>query len=218
MRTIQDIYTQYRIPPNLQLHLFRVSAFALYIADHLKLGSTVDRHFITVACLFHDIGNIVKFDFRLGKHPDIPESEVSKWEAVQTEYIAKYGNEENDVVIAIVEEIGLAQEVKTLLMQTGIEKIRYALASENWSIKLVRLADERISPHGVVTVKERYADFLARYRGRHHHLADIQENKERIVLAINLEKQIQSQCTIDLQTITDADIEPYIERLREYEI
>ncbi|MBP6993868.1 hypothetical protein KBB12_01345 [Candidatus Woesebacteria bacterium] len=177
-----------------------------------------DRKFITTACLFHDIGNIIKFDFRPGKLLEIPEDEASQWLGVQQQFIEKYGSNENDAVNAIVGEVGLERDVQILLRQTGIEKVRYAIQTNDWSVKLTRIGDERISPRGVVSVRERYADILFRYTGRNHHLANKEENTERIELAIKLEAQIQQKCTIDLQKITDANIESYIENLKTYEI
>lgn len=218
MRTIQDIYTEYKIPPPLVHHLFRVAAFSLYVADHMQTDISFDRKFITSACLFHDIGNIIKFDFRPGRLLEISDAEAHKWLTVQQDFIKKYGNNENKAVNTIVAEVGLDQKVQTLLRQTGIEKIRYALLSDDWNAKLTRIGDERISPQGVVTVKQRYADILSRYAGRKHHLANKEENAERISLALKLEEQIQQKCTIDLQKITDTDIEPYIETLHDYEI
>lgn len=199
-------------------HLYRVTAYALYLTDHFVPDVQLNRDFITKACLFHDIGNIIKFDFRQDRLIEISDQDAAKWKKVQEDFIAKYGPNENIAVNKIVAEIGLEENVQMLLKQTGIEKIRFALTTDNWDVKLIRIADERISPQGVVTMRERYADLLARYQGRDHHLADKKENEERLALALELEKQIQSKCTIDLQKITDTDIEPYIERLREYEI
>lgn len=218
VRTIQEIFSRYQIPPPLVHHLFRVSAFSLYVSDHMQPDIVLDRKFITSACLFHDIGNIIKFDFRPGKLLEIPEAEVPKWLTVQQQFIQKYGNNENEAVSAIVAEVGLDKNVQALLRQTGIEKVRYALQSDDWSIKLARIGDERISPQGVVSVRERYADILSRYAGRNHHLANKEENVERISLALKLEQQIQQKCSIDLQKIHNSDIEPSIENLKEYKI
>ncbi len=218
MRTIQEIYIQYKIPPPLMHHLYRVTAYALYLADHLVPNIQLNRDFITKSCLFHDIGNIIKFDFRPDRLIEIAAQDEVKWRQIQEEFIMKYGSDENIAVNKIVAEIALDENVQKLLRQTGMEKIRYALATNEWSIKLIRIADEHISPQGVVTMRQRYADVLARYQGRKHHLADKKENEERLALALELEKQIQSKCTVDLQNISNLDIEPYVERLGEYEI
>jgi len=218
MQAIQDIYIKYKTPPPLIHHLYRVTAYALFLADHLVPNVQLNRDLITKACLFHDIGNIIKFDFRPNKLIEIPDQDVAKWKKVQEDFIAKYGPNENIAVNKIIAEIGLDENIQLLLKQTGMEKIKYALSSDNWNIKLIRIADEHISPQGVVTITQRYADVLERYQGRNHHLADKKESEERLELAIELEKQIQSQCTCNLQDVSNVDIEPYIDTLPNYKI
>ena len=59
---IKDIYSKYNIPPNLQLHMFRVAAFADILCDNHKKVD-FDKEIIIKSCLLHDLGNIIKFDF-----------------------------------------------------------------------------------------------------------------------------------------------------------
>jgi len=60
-RTITEIYEHYNIPPWLQEHMLRVSAVSSIICD--QLGDKVRKHEVVSACLLHDMGNIIKFDF-----------------------------------------------------------------------------------------------------------------------------------------------------------
>ena len=46
--------------PSLQLHMYRVTAVASRIVDNWK-GQNLDKKEIIIACLLHDIGNIIKF-------------------------------------------------------------------------------------------------------------------------------------------------------------
>ena len=87
MRTITDIYTEYRIPPALQLHQFRVTGVALQIIGSIDVA--VDADSIIVACLLHDMGNIIKFN--LDYFPEFLEPEgLEYWQYVQNEFIEKY--------------------------------------------------------------------------------------------------------------------------------
>jgi len=63
--TIQQIYDHYDIMPSLQLHMLRVTAVAAMIVE--SFNQPLDKNNIIKACLLHDMGNIVKFDFNYMK-------------------------------------------------------------------------------------------------------------------------------------------------------
>ena len=84
MRTIQQIYSDYKIMPNLQLHQLRVASVAKIIAENFK--EKLDKESIVIACLFHDMGNIIKFNFSYFTEFLKPEG-LEYWQAVKNEYI-----------------------------------------------------------------------------------------------------------------------------------
>jgi HD superfamily phosphodiesterase len=198
--------------------MYRVAAIGQYIADHLQPDVKVDKDLITKVNLLHDAGNLTKYDFRPGKLLDIDTADIPYWQQVQKEFVHTYGADEHQATETIAKEMGVSGEALELLHQTGIAKIEYAVNIENWNAKIVRMSDERISPHGVVSIEDRYRDIFARYEGRVHELANKQELLKRKQLVLTLANQIQDKCTIDLQKISNADIELYIERMGEYEI
>ncbi len=218
MRTIQDIYTTYRIPPNLQLHMYQVTAFGLYVAHHIQPDIHVDTGTITTGNLLHDMGNIIKFDFSPHATFGIPAGEIPYWKEVQKEFIEKYGMDEDVATDAIAAEIGVEQKVLDILSQHGIQKAEIALSTNDWNLKIIRLSDERVGPHGVVTLDDRYQDIIKRYGNKKHDLSDTGYINKRRGLMMKLESQIQERCSVDLQKITTADIEPYIKSLRNYEL
>lgn len=218
MRTIQDIYTKYKIPPNLQLHMYQVTAFGLYVGHHLQPDIHVDIAIITKTNLLHDMGNIIKFDFSPHRTVGIPTEEIPYWKEVQSEVIAKYGVDEDVATDAIAAEIGVEQDVLDILSQHGIDKAKNSLEKNDWNIKIIRLSDERIAPSGVVSLDARYQDLLKRYENTKHDLSDSGYINKRRGLMMKLEAQIQERCSIDLQKITNADIEPYIQTLKKYEM
>ena len=69
MRDVQEIYDAYRIMPSLQLHQLRVGAAGKLIAEHFS--DSLDERSVVLACLFHDMGNIIKSD--LVTFPDFVE-------------------------------------------------------------------------------------------------------------------------------------------------
>ncbi len=61
MKNASEIYAEYRLMPNLKQHQFRVAAVAEIICKNLS--EVVDKDNIILACLYHDMGNIIKFDY-----------------------------------------------------------------------------------------------------------------------------------------------------------
>lgn len=218
MTSIARIYDTYRIPPALQNHMYQVAALGLWLADHIMSDLHIDRKLITTVNLLHDIGNIIKFDFRPGKLIEIPDTQTTYWKKVQKTFIAKYGNDEHVATERIAKELCVDSNVLFLLHQTGISKIEHAIASADWSVKIIRICDERISPQGVVTVEDRYADLLTRYQGRDHKLADADALLKRKSEVLKLEAQIQAHISRNLQNIKNITIKPYIAKLHEFQM
>ena len=87
MRTVQQIYNEYRLMPTLQLHQLRVAGVAKIIAD--SFNGEIDKESIVLACLFHDMGNIIKFDLKNFPEYNQPEG-IEYWQKVQSEFLEKY--------------------------------------------------------------------------------------------------------------------------------
>src|SRR3954452_25294278 len=91
MKKVSEIYSEYKIMPALQQHQLRVAAVAAMICDSLP---GTDKETVVIACLFHDMGNIIKSD--LSYFPEFVQPEgLEYWEKVKQEYIQKYGSDEN---------------------------------------------------------------------------------------------------------------------------
>ena len=100
MRTAGEIYAAYTIMPALQLHQLRVAAVGKMIADHFS--GTLHSNDVILACLFHDTGNIIKFDLDNDVLSQLREPEGKEyWQRVKDEWIAKYGNDEHVASLAI---------------------------------------------------------------------------------------------------------------------
>ena len=108
MRTPRELYAQYRIMPKLQLHQLRVTAVAQTICK--VFAERVDERTVVTACLFHDMGNIIKFD--LTKFPDFLEPEgLEHWSQVKKEFEEKYGFDQHAATLMIARELGLSVPV-----------------------------------------------------------------------------------------------------------
>ena len=138
---LQKIYNQYNIPLNLQRHMLRVASLAQIITEDWQ-GAKIDQQAIIQACLFHDMANIIKFNF---DRPALFEEEQNKtayWKSIQKKVIKKYGNNLHLATLQICQEISLSPKVLTLknnsllLENSLIEKI---------SIDVNQITDKQIN-------------------------------------------------------------------------
>ena len=228
MRTPRGIYAQYNIMPSLQLHQLRVAAVAQLICDKLSSegGSAsggqkrVNSRDVILACLFHDMGNIIKF--KLGALPELVEPEgVEYWEKKKAEYIQKYGNDEHTASEQIAKEIGLSEAVLVCIDSIKFSKAEEISLHGSFEQKICEYADSRVGPTGVLSLEERLADTRKRYLDQRPRssIAGPQDRFEILMQAErDIEKQIFESATIEPTDITDAAVSPLIEKLREYPI
>lgn len=160
MRTVRDIYNAYRIMPALQEHQLRVASVAKFAAHHLQ--KPLDTENVVLACLFHDMGNIIKSRFEL--LPELIGAEGREyWEKVKSDYIYNYGENEHDATIQIAQEIGLPVAAVVYISCLGFSKMLDIVRDSSREQKLCEYADMRVSPFGIVSVEERLREGSVRY-------------------------------------------------------
>ena len=210
MRTAREIYGEYKIMPSLQMHQLRVAAVGKLICEHLN--KPVRTEDVVVACLFHDMGNILKFD--LGAMPGFLEPEgLEYWQKVKEEFNNKYGTEQHSATEKIARELKLPQAILEILGATGFSRIAEVAASSSMETKIVQYADMRVGPFGILPFKERLADLSRRYAAKKNHLSEAAERG-----CYDIERQIFAQAAIKPEDINDAAVAPLIEELWEYPV
>lgn len=213
---ISEIYKKYKIPPHLQLHMYRVSALAWIICDNFE--NEVDKNNIVAADLLHDMGNIIKFDLKL--FPEFLEPEgYDYWLKVQKDYIAKYGNDEHEATRIIAEELSATPRIKELLNSVGSSKTSRIISSKDKSKWIANYADYRVYPHGVVSLTKRLEDGRKRYvQNKGLHSVSMKKSIEIEKFSFKLEELIQKETSIDLNSITDESVSDIIKQLPNFEI
>ena len=212
MKTIQTIYDRYQIMPQLQLHQLRVAAVAALICE--RFGKPVDAESITLACLFHDMGNIIKSDF--SRFPEFLQPKgLTYWQGVKDEFIAKYGMDEHDATEAIAQEL-LPQGAIEVLLRIGFRNAKKNDADSALEYKIANYSDMRVGPYGVMSMEERVEEGRKRYAGRKHPVSDLLGDEfESYVKALkNIEQGIFADTDLVPVDITDAAIAPLMEKLR----
>lgn len=211
MRKLTDIYQEYKITPNLQRHQLRVAAVARQICDSLDIS--VDANSVIQACLLHDMANVIKFKIR--QHPELIESETFEyWEAVQKEFIEKYGTDEHDATLEIARELGISDTVLAVMDAIGFHNWCLTSQSDSWEQKIATYADTRVSPYGVASLNDRLEDANRRYPSD-----DIERNKERDALydcSRAIEKQIFAHSSIKPEEITTESVQPIVDELKKF--
>ncbi len=213
---ISEVYEKYQIPPLLQQHMYRVASVGRVVVGFLKPKMDLDIDVITKDLLLHDMGNIIKFSF--DKNSLFSEEEATQLRKIQADFIAKYGNEEHLATETIAKELGMPEKVLHILGKTGSSKLALTVESEDWYIKVCSYSDFRVSPHGVVSIEDRFEEVKRRYAGREHVLADIEKTEKKKQLALILEKQIQEKCSESVAGIDDVRISQVMIELIDYEI
>lgn len=214
MKTVQEIYTQYRIMPFLQLHQLRVAGVASFMAQNLKLA-VPDVQRVLFACLFHDMGNIIKSDLTVFPKSVQPEG-LEFWQKVKEDFIKKYGGNEHSATLAIARELSLPTPVCELIDGIGFSKVTYTAEHGSTLAKICEYADMRVAPQGIVSVGQRLEDGKIRYENKKQTGVGFSGEKyDELVYSLRkVEQELFADGSIQPEHITDQIIGMIIEPLR----
>ena len=215
---ISEVYEKYKIMPQLQLHMLRVAGVANMICDSFDLE--IDSGLITQACLLHDIGNVVKFDFNSVLFPDAwfaPKGK-SYWENIQKEFGDRYGKDDHNVSIQIIKEIKAKNRILNLVDSMGFSNSVNVFKSNDYQVKILAYSDQRVSPNGIVSMSARHKEAKKRYASRIKSKYTPKQFLDLVNKYKEIEKQIFTHCSIKPNDITEKKVLPLIEKLKNYEI
>jgi hypothetical protein len=213
-RNILDTYKEYKIMPTLQMHMLRVAAVASLIYDNFD--SVLEKKDILVTtCLLHDMANIIKSNMTDFPHFFEPEG-VEYWQKVKDAYIAKYGSYEHHATIAIMKELGVPERCIELADGIHFSLLCKQRDQDDFIIKIIQLADKRVSPHGVTSFLDRIAEAKERYK--HKNIGREAEREMLVSCGVDIENQIFAKCKIKPEDINDASVAPIIEELKNFVI
>lgn len=207
---IIEIYNQYHLPENLQMHMLTVGACTNLILDNW-IGKPIDREAVTRVSLLHDMGNMVK----------ISEEEIQdkKLIEIRRKYIEEYGTNDHVINMMIGKKVGLTEKELEILDGKRSRKNEQTAKSDNYEIKICAYCDQRVAPEGVVSLKERLEDAKKRYKDKPLSVWSNEEKANQLIkCALEIEKQIMEQCRLKPEDINNDSIQIYINRLKEYEI
>ena len=207
MNTIQEIYDQYQIPPNLAQHQLRAAAAVVsWILDHWH-GQSLDKEKIITAALFHDMGNIIKFDFS-PEHTPFPYTNEERvhWQSIKEEFIQKYGSDPHHATQVIVTELGNPHGIAEIVGGLGFRNAPKFLEEIDFVSMIVQYADMRVSPHAVTSAEARIADFYMRYEHRPDFGALYPEREKAKKAIYEIEKILAGYTNESLINLTEEDL------------
>lgn len=191
------------------MHMLRVAACSKMIIDNWN-GPKIDKEAVIRVSLLHDMGNMVK----------IPDnfSQDEGFRKIRKKYFDKYGTNDHEINLEIGKQEGLNEKEIEILDGKRSRKNEETLKSNSYERKICAYSDQRVSPNGVVSIKERLEDAKIRYKDK---ALSVWSNEEKanylIECSLGIEKQIMEYCKISPEEINDESIEKYIEELKEYE-
>jgi hypothetical protein len=201
--------------PQLAAHQLRVAAVAYAITQAI-FEPLHDEELIS-ACLLHDMGNILKFDFAVFPESVEPQG-LEYWEGVKEEWRKKYGPSEHVATLTIAREIGVSERTISYIDAVGFSTAEENEKSDSFEKKVAAYADMRVDPHGVVTLAERLEDLDRRYGSRTKNLGD-EASVALFAAALHaIEQQIFTRASDTPESITALSCEKYIPMLKKYHV
>ena len=213
---ILDIYFRYRIPSQLQQHQLRVAGVAKLICN--SIISFGESREVIIACLLHDMGNIIRF--KLEAFPEFLEPEgLMYWQRVKDEFIQRYGNDEHTTTYEIAKELKVDDRIFELIHGVGITKAIETSKKDDVANKIVVYCDQRVSPTGVVPLLERVMEGYERKKLDKRMLQnDEAKFKETVDALKKIEEDIFSKSSLEPDNINDEDVNKVIPGLKTFEI
>lgn len=218
-RNILSIYQVYALPINLQQHMLRVAAVALWILDRWK-GAELNEKDITETLLLHDIGNLVKVteDKFESLFPDTyPMESFQYWRNIRKSIIQRYGKTDTEATSNIVKEIGVSNTVMNMLEKKQFVNNIDTYNNNDYAIKICAYADQRVSPNGVLSLENRLNEAIIRYRGVKNASVNSSNREELVEYAKKIEQQLFEFIDGKPDDITDSAITNYIEKLKNFQ-
>jgi hypothetical protein len=218
MRTPLEIYDELRIYEGLRKHQLRVAAVARHVA--LRAPDQADADTVTRVGLFHDLGNIIKADLPLYKEFLVPEG-LDYWEGVKREFFERFGTDEHVATQELARAIGLGERELELIENMRFVRTQWIVEEASLEQKICKYADMRVSPWGIVPMRERLAEARERYKGKPMDPGETytpESLARSAALCDMLESQLVERLGLVPHDITDVSMASVVEELKRYPV
>jgi hypothetical protein len=201
--------------PQLQTHMLRVAAVASVICDNFN--KPLDKNLTVTTCLVHDIGSTSKIN--IGLFPEYAkEKGVTYWKNIQNDFIKKYGKDDHKAAMKICKELRLKPEITKMMKLSGFKHTIKIHKSNSLETKIFKYADMRVSPYGVLSLKERLEEARKRYLTVQTGIYTPKQFQKLIPIWSTIEEQIFYLCKIKPDDITERKVMPQMLKLKNFDI
>lgn len=201
---IKEIYHRFSVPQNLAQHMFRVFGVVSLIGENWT-GQKLDWELLKKLTLFHDLGNIVKFNLK---------EEEMYLKDTQLAMIEKYGTDDHEATGIMIKELGFDDESVDIIQSKSFGSSIAIANSSNYLLKTLYYADMRVLPNGIGLLEDRLSDV----RNRMPKYTNRSDFEDLVKASREVERQIQEKLKISLSSIDDNSIKTFISESADFEI
>lgn len=175
------------------------------------IGEAIDDKAIIQACLLHDIAKPMNFDPAKQAQFGMSEADIEKLEKLQKEMRNKYGEEEHKATVSILKDVGCSAEAVELVDNLEWKYTSRLLKEERIESLIPIYCDMRVAPKGILPLLDRMEELRRRER-------DADDMDELIEVGLKLEELLNTKVSIELDQITDEQMNQYVDEFRSVEV
>lgn len=206
---VRQTYEKYFTPKNLQEHMLRVASLSKIICDNW-IGSKIDMEAVIKACSLHDIAKPMTFDVSKQAQYGASPIEIANLENLQKLIKISYGSVEHEATIKMCQDVGMDKKSVNFVKNLEWKYIPRLFKNNDIESLIPIYCDMRIGPKGILSLQERFDDLKKRVS------ADNYEDNVKNGKA--LEQKIKENVKIDLNSITDNNLNSLFTEILDLEI
>jgi hypothetical protein len=204
--TVSEAYKEYIIPRNLGEHMLRVAALARIITDNWN-GSKLEAIDIVKACALHDLAKPMTFDLAKQAQFGMSQEEIDDLASLQNRLKTSYGENEHHASVKLCQDLGCNQQSVKIADNLEWSYIPQLIERGETESLIAIYSDMRIGPKSILLLLDRLTELKNR--------TDSKEYNQNVVNGTKLEQLIQQNCSLDLTSVTEYQLESLFSELKE---
>jgi hypothetical protein len=208
---VRQVYEKFSTPKNLQEHMLRVAALSKIILNNW-VGQKVDKIAIVQTCALHDMAKPIIFDISKQAQYGMPPEDIANLEKLQTFLKSRYGVTEEKAVLEMCKDVGMGKEAARIIenLERQWKSIPRLIKADDINSLVPTYCDMRIGPRGMLPLRARLDDLNNRGGAVSH--------DDNVRNGGMIEQKIKDSVAIDLNSITDEQLNALFPELLNLEI
>jgi hypothetical protein len=190
--------------------MLRVAAISKIILGDWT-GPELNKKAVTVACAMHDIAKPINFVITNQTQYNMSKEDVDNLPRLQTLIKEKYGTEEYDAAFKMCKDVGIEDKSCQIILVLDWSNIPFSIKKHNYESMVSIYSDMRIGPKGVLSLQGRIDDLKRRAYTNDDYDSYLKSGKI-------LEKEMKKNVSLDLDKISDQDLNSYFAELLNMEV